>query len=496
MAGGEIWYQYIGTTAHPHRYNVYLGLYRDVSGIELCYGGSCTKQICISSSCFNTINLTVNQIPFTSSNIGGDTTLGTDGSIITPSMTDCVDSNSPGIVTTEYYLFSGQVDLPGTCADYKFSFSENARNPSDNVTLAGNFDIEATLNNIIGHNSSPEFLVSGNRDFCIGKSYQWIQTAKENDGDSLYYEFTAALSGNCGEVIPPSVTYTTGYTAFQPIQTANGVSLGQNGIISFTPIQQEVDVVTIKIKEYRFVPSLSDWLQIGSIMRDMLVPITAQCDTTNFMLKSPSDSLANSTLNGKPSQTISCGDSIIHITLNKKFSTGTLAPDGSDFGLVNSEGQVMPIIKAGTNVGPYSETNHFWLKLYNPIYYDDTLILYSRLGNDLNTLLSNCADELPVNDTIYIISNGCNTRFSISKSEKNNIAIFPNPAHNHISVVLNGIATKNTYALIMDLSGKVLIKRNLHAHENRIELKNLSQGTFMLSIIGKDIRKQQLIEKH
>lgn len=119
-AGGEIWYEYAGNAQFPHRYNVYLMLYRDVSGIA----APANAPICIRSGCFTTINKTATKLPFVLQP-GSDTTMGTSGSIITPELTDCINLNSPGtMVITEAHRYYTQVDLPGPCGYYIFLFTK------------------------------------------------------------------------------------------------------------------------------------------------------------------------------------------------------------------------------------------------------------------------------------------------------------------------------------------------------------------------------------
>src|SRR5690606_35150660 len=142
FAGGEIWYEHKPTPGFPNRYDVYLLIYRDIAGVSMC-PGYCPVDICITSSCYPTQNITGQLLPF-HLQPDSDTASGSyPGSIVVPNVAQCVNPNSPGLVFTEVYRFKATIDLPGPCADFRFAYSESARNSSDNLIGQGYFHIKA-----------------------------------------------------------------------------------------------------------------------------------------------------------------------------------------------------------------------------------------------------------------------------------------------------------------------------------------------------------------
>ncbi len=311
-AGGEIWYEYIGTTQNPHRYQVFLEFYRDVSGIP----APSTYNICVSSSCFGNSSVTATLYPIIPK-FGSDTIPGSvPGSIITPGQSYCVDVNSPGQVITETYLAMAVVDLPGVCADFVFAYSVSARNPSTNLTTSGNYYIEATLNNLNGPNTSPKFINPATKSFCVGRPTIWSQAATEPDGDSIYYAFGTPMTGGCYNSTP--MVFSTGYSATNPMSTVSGISLNPGtGLLLFTPSQPEVDVIHLTTTEYRFDSTLQTYSIVGSSEMDIQVSIVTGCRIEmGKWLTDPTDTLNNVA-------PIKCGDSIVNISTKRNFLTSS-----------------------------------------------------------------------------------------------------------------------------------------------------------------------------
>lgn len=470
IAGGKIWYEYAGDSLHPYRYDVYLIIYRDVTGVTMC-PGYCPASICITSSCFGGQNVNAPLLPFVLQP-GSDTTAGSyPGSIITPYAASCTDPNDPGMVFTEAYRFHAQVDLPGKCADFQFAYSVNARNPSDNMATSGNFTIKATLNNTQENNTSPKFLNPGVRSFCVGRPFEWSQAAIEPDGDSLYYDFGIPQEGTCTS--PTNMSFKTGYSSSSPMTTVNGITIDhRTGMLSFTPSQIEVDVINIQVKEYDFTPTFGMWYLKGSSIMDVMVPVVSGCTSNQISFKNVFQDtiIAN------------CGDSLIQLTTSEKFMAGSIAGDGSDFALINSQGNLLPIIAAGVDPAQAHkvEVNSLWLKLKDSIYYNDDLTLISRIGNDLNSLVSICNLELDAGDTIPFIVNSCNTGIGTKEVTSGpEMQLFPNPVNNTLRITLPS-ATGAGNLIIHDLKGKQVYSGEFTSPDLELMLDFLPKGMYIL----------------
>lgn len=472
IAGGKIWYEYAGSAQHPNRYDVYLIIYRDVSGITMC-PGYCPAPICITSSCFPQQNVSAQLFPFVLQP-GSDTLEGSyPGSIITPYAASCIDSNSPGMVSTEAYRFHAQVDLPGKCADYRFAYSVSARNPSSNLinSSLGNFTIKATLNNTQENNSSPKFLNPGVRSFCVGQTYEWSQAAIEPDGDSLYYDFGTPQAGTCTS--PTNMSFSSGYSASSPMTTANGITIDHStGMLRFTPSQMEVDVINIQVSEYDFIPALGLWYLKGSSIMDVMVPVVSGCTSNQLSFKD----VFQDTIKGN------CGDSLVRLTTSEKFFASSLAGDGSDFALINSQGNLLPIIAAGVDPAQAQkvEINSFWLKLKDSIYYNDNLTLVSRIGNDLNSLVNICNLELNAGDTIPFIVSSCNTGIGNKEAAlEPKMQLFPNPVKNTLHIHLPSAMGSGSLS-IYDLKGKKVYSGEFTSPDRELILDFLPSGMYIL----------------
>jgi hypothetical protein len=470
IAGGKIWYEYAGDSMHPYRYDVYMIIERDVSGVPM--SSYLPAQVCITSSCFSTINISMPLLPFTLQP-GSDTLAGSyPGSIVTPGQTECLGQMSS--VSAESYLVYKQVDLPGKCSDFSFNYSVNARNYTSNLTQVGNFYIEAKLNNVFGPNSSPRFINPAFKSFCVGKNFKWSHEAIEPDGDSIYYELGIPKTGLCGN--PTNMTFVTGYSQTSPMTTTNGITLNhRTGLLTFTPAQQEEVIIHINATEYRFDTLLQIYYLVGSSEMDIQVPIVNTCRAEDGKwLTDPNDTLANIS-------PIICGDSIIRIKTSENFIKSSLAKDGSDFAILNSKNVLVPIVSAGINSGGFSslEASSFWLKLSDTVAYNDTLTLITRVGSDLNTLLNTCSGLLNAGDSVTIIVNTCNTWINQKEYKVSPFEFYPNPAGEYLNIRLPQNTV--TEVVIFDIRGRAVIKRKFYDNSNsRIQLNELASGIYTI----------------
>lgn len=428
MAGGEIWYEYIGDSTNPHRYKVYLRVYREVGPVSLCQNTNCTKTICITSSCFPGQSMQVQLQPYTSSG-STDTVITSHGSIRVPGLYNCNDTASFLSYDIEQYLFTGTVDLPGSCSDFTFSFSEIARNISDNLlgSAAKDLYLEVLLNNTIGHNNAPKFITPGVKVFCIGNTFSWSHTAIDPDGDSLFYQLSIPLDGSCSfsSPSPSPIGYSSGYHQSSPITSSTPFLFDYtNGTARFTPSQTEIVTFKIDVLEYRKTSSAGPPQLIGTASRDVQVLIISFACAHSYSalnsVKGSNDTLAS---------TLMCHDSIITISFFKNIESSSIASDGSDFALINSQGGLVPIIKAepDSNYRNLLFTPAIQLSLHQPISYNDSLILFMKTGNDLNGLITTCGIELNNQDSMKIGVRGCASSIGIIENEKNIASVYPNP---------------------------------------------------------------------
>lgn len=80
----------------------------------------------------------------------------------------------------------------------------------------------------------------------------------------------------------------------------------------------------------------------------------------------------------------------------------------------------------------------------------------------------------------------------VSELEKDNVKIYPNPTADFIYVKLNS-KSKIEDIEVYDLSGKLVIKTKLNSE--KIDLKNLPLGTYMIVFKNSDIKPIKIIKK-
>ena len=480
LAGGEIWYEYIGDSIYPYRYKVYLQIYRDVSGVPLCQSTNCSKTVCITSSCYGSQSISLDFEPFTLNQLS-DTLPSTYGSILTPGINSCV-SNS--IIQTEQYLFTKVIDLPGNCSDYSFSFSESSRNPSDNLQNGDSkyLYLDVILNNTLGQNNSPVFLNPAVKSFCAGFSFEWSHQAYDADGDSLFYVLSIPQSAACGNT-PTPIAYNPGYHQSSPITSSPPFHFNiTNGLISFTPVQQEVVTFRIDVFEYRKFNNTNYYL-VGRAMRDVQIPVVSSNNCGNF-----TRSLINDTILYQDSiPQLSCGDSTVLVKFNQQIHNNSIAPDGSDFAITNSYGQLIPI-KAAIPTNKSITANYCYgvnLKLLSPLNFNDSIDLTIRTGSDLNTLVNTCGYQTAAGDSLSYEIKGCQTSIAIKEHKLPLISLYPNPANDGLHIT-SSKSLSQCLLQIYDLQGMLIRESFLNSNEPTIDIKELPSSFYLIRLSNND----------
>ena len=398
LAGGDIQYRYIGdSTGIPRHYKVILRVYRDVTGI----GMPTTETVTVSSGCYSNINVPMN--------------LQAGSGLVAPTLFDCVIPGSGGTKTLEIYTYKGFVILPGLCPTYKFWYSNCCRPGNITNIFASNgtigndgFFFDADLDNTLGENSSPIFISEPVRAFCVGNPFNWAQKSVEYDGDSVHYQMI-----NCRENAYPNqsnIPFDVGWSVTQPITSTYFNLNPKSGTISFLPTTQEIDVLSIKITEYRYDSLWSVWYLIGSSSRDMMVSVSANCSPqatqgVRLNYNYPGQYLDSVTM--LPAVDYSCGDSIVELNFLVKLDCESIAEDGSDFRLTNPLGQPIPIKRLSANCDLNGETQTIQVHLFKPLLVNGRYFLYSKTGNDGNTLINKCGFSMNEFDTLVLIVDDC-----------------------------------------------------------------------------------------
>ena len=388
LAGGDIQYKYIGdSTGIQRHYKVILRVYRDVTGIAM----GTTDNVTVSSGCFANINVPM--------------TLTAGSGVVSPTLFDCVNPSS-SVKTLEVYRYIGYVILPSNCSDITFWYSNCCRPPGiTNINTSnggGNdgFYFDAKLNNAQGQNSSPIFVSEPVRAFCVGNSFNWKQSTIEYDGDSVVYSLINCREGNYPN--QTDIPFDAGWIKNQPVTSAYFNIDPNTGLISFLPTNQEIDVLSVLVEEYRWDTINLWWYPIGTASRDMMISIASTCNPiamsgVQFDLNTyPIDSIT-----GLPYKEVQCGDTAFGIKFHIALDGYSI--NDIDFRMTNTmTSQPEAIIKIWSDVDVNYETDSVRVVMFSPFSQEGNYYLYSKKGNDGNTLINKCGIPMNEFDTILV----------------------------------------------------------------------------------------------
>ncbi|MDG1758855.1 MAG: gliding motility-associated C-terminal domain-containing protein [Schleiferiaceae bacterium] len=398
ILGGDIQYKYVGdSTGVTGQYRVKLVIYRQQTGVGL--GTAQTVNI-TSSSCNVSTNLscTLSQPEFSAASLGAY---------------DCI-SNTNSTFTPMVNIYIGYVILTQSCNDYVMYWQSCCRPPGITGIVnsaSQGFYFEAELNNTLGYNSSPVFLSTPLAYICIGGHINYLQNAHEFDGDSINYELVPAreFAFGTGGV---SVPYSAGYTFLDPIHTSTLAPFtldSKSGNISFIAIQAETSVIALRVNEYRYDSTYLFWEKVGSSNREIQVSVASNCNPiVNQGVKldqnAPGVSLD---AQGRQQVDYNCLDSAVMLHFTLGVECISVSPDGSDFRLTAPSGQPIPIDQLQTFCDVNGETDSLRVKLFKPLSMNGDYYLYSKIGNDGNTLLNKCGKDMNEYDTIILHVTDC-----------------------------------------------------------------------------------------
>lgn len=323
--GADLYYTYVS----GNTYTVTLAVYGDCTGSSFSSLSTSTPELRIfnGNSTYQTTSLQL---------VSAGTPNG--GLEVTPvcasqaNNTACRNplSTIPGVTR---FIYSRNVILSGPSANWRFRFTGSmgpnaAAGRSNNITninLAGAgggsiIELEATLNNTFGANSSPTFTTIPTPFYCINLSQQYNQGAVDANNDSLKFELAAALE-NGG-----TVTYLGGYSAGAPLATTAGAFSfdGQTGQMIFTPNAVQRSLVVNKVTEYR------NGVVVGSSAREMTFIVLNNCN--NNPPVATIDTLGSNNISGG----VIAGNNTINVcegTPHVSFHFNPSDPDGDSLTL-------------------------------------------------------------------------------------------------------------------------------------------------------------------
>lgn len=264
--GADLFYQHVSGLT----YEVTLVVYGDCGGSAFPSLSTASAEVRVfnNSSLYTTLTL-ISQSP----------TNGVEVTPVCPSQINNTNCNSttgtiPGV---KKFTFKRTVTLNTTSSNWRFRFTGDMGNTSagrsttiTNITGSGSavMNLEATLNNTNGPNSSPTYTTIPTPFFCINKAANYNPGTVDPNSDSLYYTLVPGLTST------GTVVYTTGYTATTPLAAATGTfSFNNNtGQLAFTPNAVQRSLVVNKVEEYK------NGTLVGSSMREMTFVVLNNCN--------------------------------------------------------------------------------------------------------------------------------------------------------------------------------------------------------------------------
>jgi gliding motility-associated-like protein len=299
VAGGELFYEWLGTgsAANTYTYKITLRLFRD------CNSTGPSLQ-----------NEQVSVGIYENNNLAYTLALPLSGSVNTIQLNTAAFPCLVGSVNVCYQvaLYTATIDLPINALGYTLARTGCCRiNNITNTTGGSNIGstyitkIPGTNTLPTGHNSSPQFYVKDTALVCAGKNFKLDFGATDVDNDLLTYSFCDAYNANSGSNNSPpaailSLTPVPYVTPFSGIDPLAGVSInGLTGIISGVAPGVGQYIVSVCITEWRngtgFTEHRKDFIlkvQSCDFIEADLPDKIIQCDSLSVNFQNNSSSSA------------------------------------------------------------------------------------------------------------------------------------------------------------------------------------------------------------
>lgn len=267
IVGGEVFYTYLGpgAAANTSRYRVTLRLFTECD--QPC--GQGTTTACPPESVI--IGIFENANPFTRIR---DITLPRIANPrlekTPPGFPPCLPEPFPKICYV-VNTYATQIDLPNNAAGYRMSYQNCCRQstlnvlnnaPTINTVPGSTYEAVIPGTNVLptGNNSSAVMDLKDSALVCHGNPFTLPFSATDIDDDSLSYRFDAAFGGgdfasNLDQ--PPGlplygiVSYSSGYSGFQPLGNQVGIDPTTGIISGIAPATSGPYVLCVVVTEWR-----------------------------------------------------------------------------------------------------------------------------------------------------------------------------------------------------------------------------------------------------
>lgn len=321
--GADLYYTHVSGL----KYNITLVLYGDCSGQVFSTLTTSTPKVDVYNGNTKITTLTLS------------TPSPANGVEVTPvcpsqlNNTNCKNPSNP-IPGVKKFTYTTSITLSTTSTNWRFRFngdlvssggagrSYNLTNIVSSLSNPSTMNLEATLNNTNGSNSSPTYTTIPTPFFCINKLASFNPGTVDVNGDSLSYELTPGL-----EKIG-TVTYLSGYSATSPVSATSGTfNFNTNtGQLNFIPNLVQRSIVVYKVKEYK------NGVLVGTSMREMTFVVLNNCNNNP-----PGGKISNSTAG-----TVNTDQTEIAVCKSKGSFTFQINPTDPDNDKINMSVSGLP----------------------------------------------------------------------------------------------------------------------------------------------------------
>ena len=137
----------------------------------------------------------------------------------------------------------------------------------------------------------------------------------------------------------------------------------------------------------------------------------------------------------------------------------------------------MPITSASAVDCKGGLANNIQLQLYKPLYYNDTLKLQIRTGNDGNTLLNGCGFQL-AKDTLTLVVKNCAGNVALRETESPSFNFYPNPAGDYIWLEFED--NQRRVVEILDAQGRLILSTEIDSDKYYYDVSTLDGGIYLI----------------